>query len=179
MRVPIVYAAACLILVTGPATACSGKPGTAATTASPAGTVAANAATATGGAAGPVHVCSLISAAKASAIVGVHYSSATEASGGSQCTYATTEAPIPLSIFVEPGSGASAWSAELGTIREGAGAAPVTLNGVGDRAAGGGNEVGVQDGSYLIDILGGDPVAASSAYPKSVTLARAIITALH
>jgi len=47
------------------------------------------------------------------------------------------------------------------------------------RAAGGGNEVGVQDGSHIIDILGGDPVAASNAYPKSVGLAKAIITALH
>ena len=52
------------------------------------------------------------------------------------------------------------------------------MNGVGERAAGGGNEVGVQDGSYIIDILGGDPIVASSAYPKSVELAKVVIAAL-
>ena len=53
------------------------------------------------------------------------------------------------------------------------------MAGVGDRAAGGGNEFGAQDGGYIIDILGGDPVVASNAYPKSVELAKAIIAALH
>ena len=126
-----------------------------------------------------MHVCSLIGAAKASAIVGVSYSSATESSGGSVCTYATTAAPIPLSISVQPGSGATGWTEELGIIQEGVGAAPVTVAGVGDRAAGGGNEFGAQDGGYIIDILGGDPVVASNAYPKSAELAKAIIAELH
>ena len=185
MRVPVVFAAASLILVAASATACSSGSKTAGATTSPASTaaaqatVAAQATAAAGGAASTVHVCSLISAAKASAIVGVSYSSATESSGGSVCTYATTAAPIPLSISVQPGSGATGWQAELGIIQEGSGSAPVTLTGVGDRAAGGGTEIGVQDGSYIIDILGGDPVAASNAYPKSVELAKAIIAALH
>ena len=179
MRVPVVFAAASLILVAASATACSSGSKTAGTTTSPASTAAAQATVAAGGAASTVHVCSLISAAKASAIVGVSYSSATESLGGSVCTYATTAAPIPLSISVQPGSGATGWTEELGIIQEGSGSAPVTLTGVGDRAAGGGTEIGVQDGSYIIDILGGDPVAASNAYPKSVELAKAIIAALH
>jgi hypothetical protein len=99
--------------------------------------------------------------------------------GGSVCDYATTHAPIPLSISVQQGAGAAAWTAELGIIQEGNGSAPVTLTGVGDRAAGGGTEVGVQDGKYIIDILGGDPNVASPAYPKSVALAQAVIAALR
>jgi hypothetical protein len=95
------------------------------------------------------------------------------------CTYATTDAPLPLRISVQPGPGTTGWTEELGTIKEGAGEAPVILNGVGDRAAAGGNEMGAQDGNYIIDVLGGDPVVASSAYPKSVELAKAIIAALH
>ena len=183
MRVPVLFAAATLILVAS-ATACSGGSKPAGTTTSPASTAAAQATVAqataaAGGAAGTVHVCSLVSAAKASSIVGVSYSSATESSGGSVCTYATTAAPIPLSISVQPGSGATEWTAELGIIQEGAGAAPVTVAGVGDRAAGGGNEFGAQDGGYIIDILGGDPVVASNAYPKSAELAKAIIAELH
>ena len=185
MRVPVVFAAASLILVAVSATACSSGSKTAATT-SPASAAQAQASAAAGGgasaaaggASSTVHVCSLITAAKASAIVGVTYSSATESPGGDVCTYATTAAPIPLSISVQPGPGATGWTEELATIKEGAGEAPVTLNGVGDRAAGGGNEVGVQDGSHIIDILGGDPIAASSAYPKSVELAKAVIAGL-
>ena len=178
MRVPVVFAAASLILVAS-ATACSAGSKTAGTTTSPASTASAQATVAAGGAASTVHVCSLIGAAKASAIVGVTYSSATESSGGSVCTYATTAAPIPLSISVQPGSGATGWTAELGIIQEGAGAAPVTVAVVGDRAAGGGNEFGAQDGSYIIDILGGDSVVASNAYPKSAELAKAVIAELH
>jgi hypothetical protein len=179
MRVPIAFAAASLILVAASVTACSSGSKTAGTITSSASTAAAQATVAAGGAASSVPVCTLITAAKASAIVGVSYSSATQSSGGSVCTYATTDAPIPLSISVQPGSGATGWQAELGIIQEGSGSAPVTLTGVGDRAAGGGNEIGVQDGSYIIDILGGDPVAASNAYPKSVELAKAIIAALQ
>jgi hypothetical protein len=191
VRVPVVFAAASLILVAASATACSSGAEPAGTTTSPASTAAsqpttgaqATAAsqptTGAGGAASTVDVCSMISAARASAIVGVTYSSATGSLGGEVCTYATTDAPIPLSISVQPGPGTTGWTEELGIIQEGGGSAPVTLTGVGDRAAGGGNEVGVQDGSHIIDILGGDPVAASNAYPKSVELAKAIIAVLH
>jgi hypothetical protein len=185
VRVPVAFAAASLIVVAASATACSSGAKTAGSLTPPASTAAAPAAgqatatAAAGGAAGTLNVCSLLSAAKASAIVGVSYSAATEVSGGKVCDYATTHAPIPLSIMVEPGNGAAAWTEELGTIQEGTGSAPTPLTGVGDRAAGGGTEVGVQDGQYIIDILGGDPNVASPAFPKSVALAQAIIAALR
>jgi hypothetical protein len=181
---PVAFAAVSLIVVAASATACSSgaktaepsAPAPASTAAAPA---AAQATAAAGGAASTVNVCSLLSADKASAIVGVSHSAATEVSGGKVCDYATTHAPIPLSIMVEPGADAAAWTAELAIIQEGGGSAPVTLTGVGDRAAGGGTEVGVQDGKYIIDILGGDPNVASPAFPKSVALAQAIIAALR
>lgn len=145
----------------------------------PASTAAAQATVAAGGAASTVHACSLLSAARASAIVGEHYSSATESSAGSMCSYATTTAPIPLFIIISPGSGAAAWKEQLGTIQEDSGSAPITLNGVGDRAAGSGTEIGVQDGSYIIDVHGGDPSGTGNGFPKSIAVAKAIIAALH
>jgi hypothetical protein len=55
----------------------------------------------------------------------------------------------------------------------------MTLHGAGDRAAGGGTEIGVQAGKYIIDVHGGDPSSTGSRFPKSVELARAIIAGLR
>ena len=103
---------------------------------------------------------------------------ATESLGGGMCSYATTTAPIPLFIIISPGSGAAAWKEELGTLEEDSGSAPATLTGVGDRAAGSGTEIGVQDGSYIIDVHGGDATGTGAAFPKSISMAKAIIAAL-
>jgi hypothetical protein len=154
------------------------------------GSAGGSSATATGGApsqptaaataaASAVHACALLTAAQASSIVGVHYSSATEASAGSMCSYATTTAPIPLFIIISPGSGATAWQDQLATLKEDSGSALVPLAGVGDRAEGSGTEIGVQDGNYIIDVHGGDPLGTGSAFPKSIALAKAIIAGLH
>ena len=86
-------------------------------------------------AAGAVDGCKLLTAAEASKIVGFKYSSATDGGNG-MCSYATTAAPIPLFIIVESNSGGSAaWTDQLQTLQEDAGSKPVTLSGVGDRAA--------------------------------------------
>jgi hypothetical protein len=165
--------------------ACGGSsPGSSAATSAGAAngagsTAAAQATTAAGGTASTVHACSLLSAAKASALVGVHYSSATESSQGSMCSYATTNAPIPMFIIISPGAGTAAWKDQLGTIEEDSGSPPITLHGVGDRAAGSGTEIGVQSGSYIIDVHGGDPSGTGAAFPKSIEVAEAIIAALH
>jgi hypothetical protein len=121
----------------------------------------------------------ILTAAQASAIVGVHYSSATESAAGAMCSYATTSAPIPLFIIISPGSGAAAWKEQMGTIEEDSGSAPITLHRVGDRAAGSGTEIGVQDGNYIIDIHGGDPIGTGSGFPKSAALAKAIVAGLR
>jgi hypothetical protein len=135
-------------------------------------------AAAAGTTAGTVHACSLLSAAQASAAVGVTYTSATEASSGQMCSYATTAAPIPMFIIVSPGAGTAAWNGELATLEEDAGSKPITLSGAGDRAAGCGTEIAVQAGGYIIDVHGGDPLGTGNAFPKSIAVAKVIIAAL-
>jgi hypothetical protein len=95
------------------------------------------------------------------------------------CSYATTDAPIPMFIIISPGAGTAAWKEQLGIMEEDGGSAPVTLHGVGDRAAAGATEIGVQDGNYIIDVHGGDPSGTGNAFPRSIEVAKAIIAALH
>jgi hypothetical protein len=159
--------------------ACGGGPAatSAGGAASAAGTQAASSG---GGSTSTVHACSLLTAAQASAIVGATYTASRESSGGSMCSYATTSAPIPLFIIISGNQGGTAaWKEELSTIEEDAGGTPITLSGVGSHAAGGGTEIGVQDGSYIIDVHGGDPSGTGNAFPKSMALAKEIIAALH
>jgi hypothetical protein len=110
--------------------------------------------------------------------VGVTYTSATEASSGQMCSYATTAAPIPMFITVSPGAGTAAWNDELATLTEDAGSKPITLSGAGDRAAGSGTGIAVQAGGYIIDVHGGDPLGTGHAFPKSIAVAKEIIAAL-
>jgi hypothetical protein len=145
--------------------------------AGPAGTSGpAQSAPAQSAAAGPVEVCAVMTAARASAIVGVTYTAAN--ASANTCNYPTSAAPIPMSIFISA-AGDGGWKTELATIQEGAGAPPVTFSGVGDQAAGGGNEFGVQSGKWIIDILGGDPLGNGTTFPKSTALAQAILSQLH
>ena len=144
---------------TGPASASNSAPAPAASTAP----------------AGALDVCSLMTASQASTIVGVTYSAANGSSA--TCTYPTTAAPVPMSIFVSAASDAD-WTAELATIQEGTGETPATFSGVGDHAAGGGGEFGVESGKWIIDILGGDPLGNGSTFPKSTALAQALIRQL-
>lgn len=165
--------------------ACGGSsPGSSAATSAgsanePTSSAAAQATTAAGGAASPVHVCALLTAAQATAIIGERYTATKESFGGSMCSYTTTTAPIPMYIIISPGSGAAAWKEQLGTLAEDSGSTPAKLTGVGDRAAGSGTEIGVQDGNYIIDVHGGDPSGTGTRFPKSIAVAKAIIAALH
>jgi hypothetical protein len=153
---------------------------TAATSAGGAAGSTGTQASGSGGSTAAVHACSLLTAAQASTIVGAKYTAAHESMGGSMCSYTTTSAPIPLFIIISGNQGgAAAWKEELSTIQEDAGEAPITLSGIGSHAAGGGTEIGVQDGSYIIDVHGGDPTGQGSAFPKSLALAKTIISGLH
>jgi hypothetical protein len=40
-------------------------------------------------------------------------------------------------------------------------------------------EIGVQDGSRIIDVHGGDPLGTGNAFPKSMDVAKAVIAALN
>jgi hypothetical protein len=158
---------------------CGGSPSaSSSTSANGAGSSTGQGTVAASGAGKTLHACALLSASKASAIVGQTYTTATEASGGTMCSYKTTTAPIPLFIIITSGANAATWKGELATMEEDSGSAPMTLTGVGDRAAGSGTEIGVEDGTYIIDVHGGDPSSTGSAFPKSVALAKAIISAL-
>lgn len=131
----------------------------------------------TAAAAGPIEVCKLMTAAQASTIVGVSYTAA-NASSANTCNYPSTDAAVPLSIYIMASNGDADWTAELATIQEGTGNAPTTFSGVGDQAAGGGGQFGVRSGHWIIDILGGDPAGNGSAFPKSIALAQALIPQL-
>jgi hypothetical protein len=181
MRVPALAATASLVLVAVSATACSG--GATATAAPPAGPATAavsgsGGSSPGGGSPAPVDVCKLLTAAHASAIVGVHYASAH--ASHDMCNYTPTNAPIGMFVIIFQGfqgAGRAAWQSELSTLAEDGGAKPVTISGVGDRAAASGLELGVQSGAQIIDVHGGDP--NGTKFTKSVAIAKAIISALH
>ncbi len=172
--------AAASLAVLGVAACGGGSGSTAATSAGGAAGGTGTQASGSSGSTAAVHACSLLTAAQASAIVGATYTAAHESMGGSMCSYTTTSAPIPLFIIISGHQGgAAAWKEELSTIQEDAGEAPITLSGIGSHAAGGGTEIGVQDGSYIIDVHGGDPAGQGNAFPKSLALAKTIIAGLH
>ncbi len=182
-------AAAGLVLVAMSATACSGgsSPGTATS-----GTAAAGAATngsgsggsaAGSGQAGPassssVNVCSLMTAKRASSIVGVTYSKATPATN--MCTYTTTDAPIGMYILIFTNSGGTAaWKEQLGSMEVDGGGTSASISGFSGPAASDGTEISVQAGSDIIDVHGGDPSGTGSAFPKSIAIAKAVASQLH
>jgi hypothetical protein len=172
-------AAAGLVLIAMSATACSGgsSPGSAATGAGSGGS-AAGTSQAGPAASASIKVCSLMTAKRASSITGVTYSKATPATN--MCTYTTTDAPTGMYIIIFTNSGGTAaWKEQLGTMEEDGGGPPVALSGFSGPAADDGTEIGVQVGSYIIDVHGGDPNGTGSAYPKSTAIAKAIASQLH
>ncbi len=189
MRIPSVLTAASLVLVTMSAAACSSgsktpaaAAGTSTQSTSAAGGTTAGASTASSdagnGGSSSVNVCSLLTAAQASSITGVTYTAAT-AAGSKACTYASTVAPIPMTITVTPNAGsAAAWTDELSTLGLD-GVAAVTISGVGDRAATSTGSLGTQSGSWIIQVDGGDSTSTDGVFTKSIAVAKAIIAALH
>src|ERR1700722_571257 len=177
-------AAAGLVLTAMSATACSGgsSPGSAAGGSATSGSTAGGSAGGTSQA-GPaststINVCSMMTAARASSIVGVTYSKATP--GYNMCTYTTTDAPIGMFILIFPNSGGTAaWKEQLGLMGEDGGGAPVPITGFSGQAASDGTEISVQAGSDIIDVHGGDPNATGSTYPRSIAIAKAIVSQLH
>jgi hypothetical protein len=172
-------AAAVLVAISLTAMSLAGCKSTSATTASSGNPAATNTGavdaptSAVPAAPASVDVCSLLTAAQASAIIGYTYTTATSATG--QCNYATTTARIPMFIIVNTDT----WAQESATITSDASGEPlVTTSGVGDNAAGAGTEFGAQSGKWIIDINGGDPDGTGAAYPKSIALAKAIIAKL-
>lgn len=172
-------AAAGLVLITMSATACSSgsSPGSAAGAAGSGGSTSGTSQ------AGPassssINVCSLLTAKRASSIVGVTYSKATPATG--MCTYTTTDAPIGMYIIIFPNSGGTAaWKEQLASMAEDGGGTPVPISGFSGPAASDGTEISVQAGSNIIDVHGGDPNGTGAKFPKSIAIAKVIASQLH
>jgi hypothetical protein len=194
MRLPFALTAASLVLVIMSAAACSNGSKTpaasapspsAANTSAPSAAGSAGATPAGGGAgngASGVNVCALLTAAQASTIVGVTYTAGTPsfAAGGNSCTYASTAAPTPMTITVMANAGsAAAWTDELSTLKLGGGETPVTVSGLGDRAATSTDSLGTQAGTWIIQVDGGDQTSVGGVFTKSIAVAKAIIAALH
>ncbi len=127
-----------------------------------------------GGAPASVDVCSLLSAAQASSVTGTTYTKTTSAND--MCTYITTDAPTNMFIILSDGSTAADWTDQVSTVREDAGGPPQTLSAVGDKAVGGGTEIGVLSGNRIIDVHGA--ADNGGTFTKAIAVAKAIIAAL-
>jgi hypothetical protein len=188
IRTPITAAACVLAAMAASACSSSSKPSAAVSTSTqPSGSTAGGTSTTPGGSSGAssstVNVCSLITPAQASSITGVAYTGANPSSGPTTatCTYTGTAAPTPMTVTVTSNaSGAAAWTEELGTLQEGGGETPSTINGLGDRAAFSVGTLGTQSGNWIVQVDGGDSTSTpAQGNTKSIAVARALITALH
>jgi hypothetical protein len=84
-----------------------------------------------------------------------------------------------MTITVTPNVGsAAAWTDELSTLGLD-GVAPVTISGVGDRAATSTGSLGTQSGTWIIQVDAGDSTSVGGGVTKSIAVAKAIIAALH
>jgi hypothetical protein len=178
MRIRLLLAAAGLVLIALSATACSSGSSPGSASGSGSGGSAAGTSQADPASSSPIDVCSLMTAKRASSIVGVTYSKATPATN--MCSYTTTDAPIGMYILIFLNSGGTAaWKEQLGTMEEDGGGPPVPISGFSGQAASDGTEISVQVGSDIIDVHGGDPSSTGSTYPKSIAIAKAIASQLH
>jgi hypothetical protein len=178
MRIRLLLAAADLVLIALSATACSSGSSPGSASGSGSGGSAAGTSQADPASSSSIDVCSLMTAKRASSIVGVTYSKATPATN--MCSYTTTDAPIGMYILIFLNSGGTAaWKEQLGTMEEDGGGPPVPISGFSGQAASDGTEISVQAGSDIIDVHGGDPSSTGSTYPKSIAIAKAIASQLH
>ncbi|MGH8889151.1 MAG: hypothetical protein ACRDV3_05235 [Acidothermaceae bacterium] len=129
-----------------------------------------------GGGSKAIDVCSLLSAAQASSIVGVTYTSAQPTHD--MCNYPSADAPYPMFIIVSS-TDTQPWTQAMFILQEDGGASPSPVSGVGDRAAGSGGQFDVQDGNWIIDVHGGDPLGQTGDFSKSTALAKVVIAGLH
>jgi hypothetical protein len=144
------------------------------------GTASASKAAAAGG---QPNVCSLLTAAQASSIVGVTFTAATPVLGGKTCTYAGGSVPMNVTLTVNS-SGTSAWTEELAELKQGGGDTPVALSGLGDRAAETTGSLATQSGDWIIQVNAADESSVNGGniggdFTKSTAVARAILAAQH
>jgi hypothetical protein len=132
---------------------------------------------------GQPNVCSLLTAAQASSIVGVTVTAVTPSLGGKVCLYTGPNVPMNVTLMVNSG-GAAAWTEELATLKEGGGDTPVALSGLGDRAAETTGSLATQSGDWIIQVDAADESSVNGGniggdFTKSTAVARAILAAQH
>jgi hypothetical protein len=188
MRMHVTLAAASVGLAAIALTGCSGgsKPATTNTssagTAASAGTVPApgtsSASSGSGSSAG-LDACSLLTVAKAAALVGKQYTSdaaQTIAPGQDQCTYNASGDDSALVVIVYQ-SNSGVTFASLKSVQAGAGQV-TNVSGVGQTAIAGPIELDAQVGDQLLAVQGaGGTLTGNTA--KATAVADAIISALH
>jgi hypothetical protein len=130
-----------------------------------------------GGSSADINACSLLSAARASKLVGKYpYSGSTPATiapGQDQCTYANT-GPLPdmIVIIYQPNSGVS-----FSTLTSTADAT-TSVPGVGDKAMSGGIELDVEAGNKIIAIQAAGGIGYGGSFTGAIAVAKALIAAL-
>lgn len=132
---------------------------------------------------GQPNVCSLLTAAQASSIVGVTFIAATPKFRGKFCTYAGPTVPMNVTLMVNSG-GTAPWTEELATLTQDGGDTPVALSGLGDRAAETTGSLATQSGSWIIQVDAADESSVNGGniggdFTKSIAVAHAILAAQH
>jgi hypothetical protein len=180
MRMPAMLAAASVALAAIALTACSGGSKPAATSA-PAATSSATAGSsaAAAPASTDLDACSLLTVAKATALVGKHYTgdvAKTIATGQDQCTYNAADDDSALVVIVYQ-SNSGVTFASLKSVETGVGQV-TSVSGVGQAAIAGPIELDAQVGDQLLAVQGaGGTLTGNTATAAAV--ARAIISAMQ
>lgn len=158
---------AALLAVTVSVAGCNSKKASSTDSGTAPTTAAAAASAASGG-------CPL-TAAQVTTVMGATYGDPQNLNG--MCFYTGSES---LSIDVENASGLHGFDATLASAKQSQGTdTTTTIPGLGDKAAGVGQEIVVAADGKTIDIRSADASSFGSAWPKSIALAKLIIAGLH
>jgi hypothetical protein len=182
MRLPATFAIASIALTASALAGCSSGSKPAATSA-PATTSSAAAAASSAppgsGSSTELDACSLLTVAKATALVGRQYTgeaAQTIAPGQDQCTYKAADDASSLVVIVYQ-SNSGVTFASLKSVQAGVGQV-TTVSGVGQTAIAGPIELDAQAGDRLLAVQGaGGTLTGDTA--KAAAVASAIISALH
>jgi hypothetical protein len=182
MRMPATLAAASVALAAFGLAGCSSGSKPAATNAPITTGSAAAAPASTPSGSGPstdLDACSLLTVAKATALVGKQYTgdaSQTIAAGQDQCTYKAADDDSALVVIVYQ-SNSGVTFASLKSVQAGAGQV-TTVSGVGQTAIIGPIELDAQVGDRLLAVQGAGGTLTGDT-SKAAAVANAIISALH
>jgi hypothetical protein len=185
MRMPATLAAAGVVLAAIVLTGCSSGSKPAASNApaaadnAAAGSSASTAPASAAGSSTDLDACSLLTVAKATALVGKQYTSAvaqTISPGANQCTYnAANNGSALIVIVYQSNSGVT--FASLKSVEAGVGKV-TNVSGVGQTAIAGPIELDAQVGDQVLSVEGaGGTLTGTTA--RAATVANVIISALH